>query len=228
MNKKYIIISILVLIVSIGAFFAVRKGLFKKTATENKLEDKARNLTDEQKKVYIEKIQKAEGSLKTIKENNKAGLHESASDIYVYIGQQYYGLGQLENAKKMYLQAIAQNPKAEQAMVGLVIIYQEIGDKPAALLAIEPAINNKTQNADIWLRYIQMRSEEGTAAVNLVSIYNNALDATKRSADLLTSFAQFQEQNGKIQEALLLWQEALKQYPDNEAFKNEIKRLKSK
>lgn len=128
----------------------------------------------------------------------------------------------------MYLQAIAQNPKAEQAMVGLVIIYQEIGNKPAALLAIEPAINNKTNNADIWLRYIQMRSEEGTAAVNLVSIYNNALDATKRSADLLTSFAQFQEQNGKIQEALLLWQEALKQYPDNEAFKNEIRRLKSK
>ncbi|MBI5530195.1 MAG: hypothetical protein HY918_01715 [Candidatus Doudnabacteria bacterium] len=227
MNKKYIIILILVLVVLFGGLFVLQKGILKKTYTEKKLSDKNRNLTDQQKRVYQDNIKKAEDYLKSLQTNNKAGLHQSIDETYIYLGQEYYGLGELEMSKQMYERALAQSPKAEQAMVGLVIVYQEAGDKSAALAAIEPAILNKTKTADIWLRYIQMRIEEGAAAVNINSIYNDALNATDRSVDILSSFAQYQEQNGNLKDSLALWQEALKKDPKNSSFENEIAKLKN-
>jgi tetratricopeptide (TPR) repeat protein len=91
---------------------------------------------------------------------------------------------------------------------------------------LEKVLENNPKNPDVWLRYIQLRKDTGSSYGDVNQVYTTALEKTERNTDIITSYAQFKEQNGRIQDAVSLWQEAAKTNPSNPTlYQQEIIRL---
>jgi len=145
----------------------------------------------------------------------------------MYLGQQYFGLGQMEKSKQEFLTVLQIEPNYEPAFAALALTYSDAGELPEAQLALESAIKSNSKNYNIWLQYIGVRQAMGASNEELGQLYEDALLATSRYTDILTKYAQFEESVGNIAEAIALWEEALKNYPENAQFYNtEINRLK--
>ena len=186
-----------------------------------------RNLFQAQEKIYTDRIEKAKAFIAGLKpgQQNYSG---ELCNAYIYLGQQYYGLGQLELSKEMYEKAAQSDSKNAQAWVGLAMTLAEGGDLYGAQAALDKALEISPQDADIWLRSIQLRDKTGSSAADVNQLYQQALEATGRKADIITSYAQFEEKQGKIEAAILLWQEAVKNNPISaSAYEAEITRLKA-
>jgi len=226
--KKSIIFAIAVVLVC-AAVAVVRYNKNQGPAPDQGmvLADKTRALTEDQKKIYEDRLAKAQEYLKTIKPSQPDYVTQMVN-TYVNLAQQYYGLGKLEQSKQAYYKALALDKNNEQALIGLSLTLIEGQDTAGGQKILEQALASNPKNYDVWLRYIQLRQTMGLDAAGLDDLYKQALEKTGRYADILAHYAQFLEQQGNIKQALLMWQEALKQYPDNSAYKQEVARLKKK
>ncbi len=228
MNKKiiYFVIIIVVILAAAGLFWRSKyQGL--KIQQKTTLPNVERNLTAEQKKIYTDKIAKGEEYLKNLKPQDK-NFSQEQLNTYMYLGQLYYGLGDLQKSKEMYELALKNDPKNEQVLVGISSALVEAKDLYGAQAILEKALENSPKNPDVWLRYIQLRNDTGASFGDINQIYTTALEKTERKTDIITSYAQFQEKNNHIAEAISLWQEALKAYPNNAVmYQQEINRLQN-
>lgn len=229
MNKKNII-AVVVIIVLLAAmavgFWKYQKNYSQKSLPSGLvLADKQRNFTPDQRKIYTDKIVKAKDYLTTLNPK-QANFSNEQFNTYVFIGQQYHGLGEFQKAKEYYDKALAIRPTDEQATVGLSMVLIEAGEKDVAATLLQKALENNPKNYDVWIRYIDLRATLGASDQDLDSLYKQALEKTERYIDVVTKYAEFQEKLGKVQEAIELWREAVKLYPDNAAMYNaEIQRL---
>ncbi|MCL5666491.1 MAG: tetratricopeptide repeat protein [Patescibacteria group bacterium] len=227
MRKKIIIIItiIIAMAAAAGGYWYFQKNRHNSKAPGAKsLADIQRNLTVEQEKAVNGRIQKAEDYLKTLKPEQKNYNYEQAN-TYEYLGQQYYALGQMQKSKDMYEKALALEPDDESMQVGLATTLTEAGDKAGARQFLEKALQSNPKDSDLWLRYIDLRQTMGATAQDLGDLYSQALEKTNNYIDVLTKDAAFQEQQGNTAAAISLWQQASKQQPDNQAYKEEIGRL---
>jgi cytochrome c-type biogenesis protein CcmH/NrfG len=226
MRKSFIIglVVLFVLVLAGGGFFWYQKNQHQPPGQS--LPNKDRNLTQDQQKFYQDRIAKAESYLSSLNPSQPNFKQEQAS-TYIYLGQQYFGLGQMQKSKDAYNLALRADPKQAQALVGLAVTLLDAGDTGGAQQALEQALGYDKSNPDIWLRYIDLRQNLGASVKDINEIYQQALASTGRYIDVLTRYANFESQNGQIQQAIALWQEAAKQYPNNSAFTDEIKRLQN-
>lgn len=216
-----ILIILLAAALAAGGWWLKQK---KSVPTGSVLPNKERNLTQDQQKIYNDRIAKAQSYLASLKPSQPNFKGEQIN-TYVYLGQQYYGLGQLQKSKEMYGAVLALAPNHEQALVGLALTLHDAGDAAGERRLFEQALKSNPNNPDVWLRYIDLRQALGASAQELSDLYAQALEQTSRNIDVVTRAAGFQEQAGNLQASLALWQEAAKQYPDETAYREQIKRL---
>lgn len=228
MGKPFIIsfIILILLVLAGGGFFWYQKNQHQSLGQS--LPNKDRKLTQEQQKFYKDRIAKAESYLRSLNSSQPNFKQEQAS-TYIYLGQQYFGLGQMQKSKDAYNQALKADPKQEQALVGLAVTLSEAGDTASAGRALEQALGYNKSNPDVWLRYIDLRQSLGAPVKDkdIDDIFQQALSFTGRNIDILTRYANFESQNGQTAQAIALWQEAAGQYPDNAAYQDEIKSLQN-
>ncbi len=221
--RRYIILTILIILL-IGAGFWYRSQHTDVAINQGKiLPDKNRNLDEGAKKIYTDRIKKAEYDLENLKptDSNTQKIND-----YIYLGQQYFGLGFLDKSKQEYLKVLQLDTRNETALVGLALTYMDAGDFEDARSSLEIALTNNPKNYNLWLQYIDLRQAAGTSNEDLSKLYDEALKSTNNYPDILTRDAQFQEKWGNIDKAIMLWQEVAKKNPDGaQIYNQEIARL---
>lgn len=224
-NYKVILVFILLVLVSAFVFWKQKQN---GVSQQNGLINKSRNLTEEQKGVYLDRIQKANHFAKNI---NPADVNfkQLLLNNYIYLGQQYFGLGELQKSKEMFEQSITYNSTEPQSYVGLAMVYEDAGDTNSQAEALKKAVELAPQNSDIWVRYLNVKKQNGSTNPEMHELYKTALEQTKRKADIIISYANFQAGIGNTKEAIALWQEVILQFPENKAiYQAEINKLKNK
>ncbi len=227
MQKKFIVILIIILVILFGiAGWWLNKNQNNKTDLGiNDLKNRVVSLSPDQEKVYFDRIKTANDYFKTLKPSTPNYQLEQIK-TRMYLAQQYYGLGQLQESKNMYDLILKSEPKNEQALVGLSLIFIDAGKLEDAIKVLKVATESNPENTDTWLRYIALRQGMNVGEAEMRTIYENALSKTNRAVDILTKYAQFLEQAGKLEEAKNLWLEAAKIYPEKAGlFEQEAKRL---
>lgn len=210
-----------------GGFLWRQKSRLGSSQRERVLADVDWNLTKEQKKIYTDRIEQANNYLASLSPS-QPGFALEVSSVYVFLGQQYYGLGLLHKSKEMYELALKKDSNSENAIAGLALTLTTGGDKEGARELLEKSLKDIPGNRDIWLQLIQLRRGMGASNEEITSLYGQALLNTDRHIDIITSNGKFFADIGKNSEAISLWQEAAKKNPDNAAaYQSEIDRLKS-
>ncbi len=188
------------------------------------LPDKARNLPKEAQGIYEQKLEEAQGYLNTLDIKNP-NYNNLAMNTYMYMAQQYFGLGRLELSKQYYEKALALDSRQQQLWVGLAEVQVDAGELSAAQETLKKAIDINPAVADVWIRFITLSQSMGMQKQDIMQLLEEALEKTKRHADVLIKAAQFYEQQGSKHEALKFWKEALERDPGNILIEQEIKRL---
>jgi Tfp pilus assembly protein PilF len=186
-----------------------------------------RNLSSDQERIYNDRITKTEDVIRSVNPQQN-GADMELANLHLQLGNQYFGLGQLDKAEDEYKKALASYEKNEQIYVALSLVQLERKDYLAARLSLEKAVELAPGNTDIWLRFIGLvkdRFPENRQEVD--DYYEKALTATGRHTDILVSFAQYQESAGKIEASRALWKEAADS-TGNSVYMEEYKRLGGK
>ncbi len=225
-QKNKIIVAILALIILGGAGIVWQI----KRATPNQgavLLNKSRNLTSDQSKFYTERISKAEEYIKTLDPADQ-NYNQNLLNTYIYIAQQYFGLGELQKSKEWYEKAVIIKPEEPQSYVGLASVFEDAGDFNAQLSALQKAVDTAPSNSDIWIRLLNFKKQHGASVVEMNELYNTALEKTQRHIDILVASATYFGQNGNVEGAIKLWQEAMVKNPSgNSLYQVEIDKYKS-
>lgn len=226
MRKKYYIIALLFIIIALGSgylyFGKTNNGFFKK---EIKVE---RNLRPEQEKVYTDRIKESEEFIKKLDPQNKDYARDKAN-AYLFLGQQYFGLGELGKSMEFTEQAAKLDPQNYNIFVFLSLVQTEAKEYQNARDTLNIAVNLAPMSADVHLRQITLIKGSFPEEKNkLPDFYEQALKATSRHIDIITSFAKYSEEAGDTEKAKSLWQEAMKKEPDNLNYLAEYKRLGGK
>ena len=225
-KKSFVIICIFAALVIVGGIWFQNRP---KPSSQNQgkvLADKERKLTAEAQKIYTDNIKKAEENLRSLKPNDPKLFLAQIND-YLYLGQQYFGLGQLEKSKKSYLKVLEIEPNYESATVGLAVTYSDAGELNEAGSLLQAAIKNNPKNYNLWLQFIDIRKTMGSSSEEINKIFQDALAGTNNYPDVVTRYAEFLESLGKISEAIAQWQQAIKINPQGATVYNqEISRLK--
>ncbi len=214
------------LALALGNHFLLKKTLdVKNLSSFSTLKNKDRNLTEAQKKFYQDRIETGEGYLKTISPEEPNRANKNASG-YVFLAQQYYGLGELGKAEDLYNKAMSEDSGYEQSYLGLAAVFEDVGDFHASKQILEKGLEKKPGFAALQLKYIEVRKTLGASVEEIEKLYQDALVKTGQAEDVLTQFASFEELNGKKTEAYELWKKALEKNPDNKVYREQAERLK--
>jgi tetratricopeptide (TPR) repeat protein len=222
MNKKYIGISVLILAVIVAGilYFGLKKEDSKKYVIDRKL-------SPAQQQQYKDNITKGQETLKAL-DKNKETYKSAAAEGNIYIAQQYSGLGELSEAENYYNEALKIYSQDASALVGIALLKIEEKDFASARTLLGQATEYAPDNADIWLRYIQITREYfPNESQEIQGLYEQAIQKTRSHIDILTSYAQFLEQKGDIENAKRIWKQAADQNPTNPVYMQEYNRLSS-
>lgn len=225
MRYKILGLILIVFVLIAGSLFLWQKSRLSGLPAKG-LADKNRMLTADQQKIYIDKIQKAEKYLVSINPTANGANMEKAN-TYVFIGQQYFGLGQLEKSKNMYSQALLFDSENEQALAGLGLTFSEAEDYSKAEESYQKITEINPKNSYAWINLIQLKEKQQVKKEDIEALYNTALEKTNKYIDVITKYAQFEEQAGNRQRAIDLWQQAIVSNPEGaKIYQAEVKRLK--
>lgn len=221
MNKKYFGLIVAAVILGVVA------GLAAKPAAEpaDVVHYKDPNLTDEEKQVYRERIQKLEQDLATTSNDNEFQKYQ----LNVQIGLQHFGLGEYAEAQKRYLDATTLVPDNPTAWGELFVVENAMQDYARAKEHLEKALelNPGSQNYWRWLLELE-QGPLGASLEHLEQRYQEALRATGDHPDILVLFANFLErEKGDPGAAIEQWRRAKEKNPSSgTVYEAEISRLK--
>lgn len=222
MNKKYlayvvgaVAIALLVFLLATG-----KKEAEKQYKTQVPVE-----LTEQQRAEIEKNITVTEGKLEASKKQNVPD--QEVFNLYMQLGSYEYSRGNLIGARDAYLKAGELNPKGAGVWAGLFPVYRDMGDLDGAEGALKKTLSLNSKDWNIWRAYIDFEQYQRQASIDqLNKIYQDALEGTHTDINIVTVYAQFlEEQKHDLQSALNLWKIALLQQPNNQLFKDEIKRL---
>ncbi|MBL8030562.1 MAG: hypothetical protein JNN11_04930 [Candidatus Doudnabacteria bacterium] len=225
--KKFLLVfipGIIALAVGFGLYFINKNNT---PVADTGLKNINRNLSEDSRRVYMERIEAAEKDLAETQFTDKdASLRQTNN--HLYLAQQYFGLGELEKSKQEYLKVLNFDSKNEAALVGLAYVFAEAGDLESAEKSLKTAIEYSPKNYSVWLQYIDINRTRGVSKEGVKALFEEALAATGRYIDVVTKAANFYEQIGEKDKAVSMWEEAIKSNPGaKKTYELEIGRLKS-
>ncbi len=216
MRKKHLLLvigAILLIVLALGLVWYMRKH---DTSGGRALLNRQVNLTSEQRKIYTDRISKAQDYLRSLNPA-QASYRDEAVNTYSALAEEYYGLGDFQKSKEMYESALKLDPKNVLVLVSLVVTLREGGDLSGAESTLRSAIQDNPKYADAWLALIALRQKQNAGNNEIGSLYDQALKATDSNVDILTSDAEYQEKIGQTAQAISLWQEAKQKNPQSAA-----------
>lgn len=184
-----------------------------------------RNLTAEERKIYEDRL--AQGYEILDQYNHSASTTPADFfKVYMHIGFQYYGLGQISKAEEAYKKAAEFDPKNYNAYTALYTLYLETGENDKALQAIEKAIELAPEKPDVWRKLVELKRDKlGASNEELSGIFQEAIKKTNEHVDIVKLYAQFLENAGQYQKAWELWNVLHNHYPEEEIYQREMDRL---
>lgn len=222
-GNKQLIFGILIAIILLGAVigFTVWQEQQKQTSF---IEEVDRKLSDEDRKVYEDRLVEAERFIAEAKDN------QEKSDALVYKAVQLSGLGKLAEARDVFIQAAEVNPENFNIYVHLYQVYFEMGNYQQAEASIQKSLELLPNNPDAWRRYLLLAVEKlDWSESEIRDLYALAEAAVKEKTDIFTSFAGYLESIGDISGAIEQWQKAQEAHPESyEIYEAEIQRLRNK
>ncbi|MDP2648145.1 MAG: hypothetical protein Q8P35_02810 [Candidatus Yanofskybacteria bacterium] len=197
-------------------YFTWPKGLINK---------KEISLTDDQRNSFEIQLKTAQDKLKqqdiNLSDNEKALL-------YFNMGRAQFGLGLYNESRKNYERIIKlqlDNPTVQYDYFNVLLAMQ---DYKKAEEAARKGVESFPRHADLWKGYIALEKEYfGIDDTQLVSLYIEAMERSFHHPDIVVPFAHYLEEKGNIIEALKYWGALAGQYPDNQLYKEQIKRLEA-
>lgn len=229
MNKKYLYGLVGLVVLVLIAWAIVRQPgsngePAKKQAFRETIEV---SLTPEQKTALEQKISDTQGKLEASKTQNVP--QQEIYSLYIDLGLNSYALGNLKAAKEAYLQAMDIAPNHPGVWVAIYPVYRDMYDYDNARAAIKKAVSLNPRDWNTWRNYLELEQYQFHATTEqLEKLYQEALEKTNYDINVLTVYAKFlEEQKGDLRSALNNWKIALQQQPNNQLFKDEIKRLEA-
>lgn len=224
-RKIYILIGVLV-IAGIAGVLALRYKEGGFSARKDIVVE--RNLTAQQANIYAERVSKAEEYLKNLKSKNQSPAIDLAN-AHTNLGQLYYGQGRLSKAEQEFNKALEYDNLNINTLLSLSLAQIDMKDFASARVTLERAREAEPANADIWLRYINLTIEKFSEnKEDILKLYEQALKATARHVDVLSSYGQYLEKAGDLEGAKTAWKEAADKAPESPQYLQEYKRLGGK
>ena len=222
MNKQ-LIFGIIIAILVTGAFIGYNQWSKSKKQTSF-LQEVDRKLSDEDRKIYEDRLVEAEKFIAEAQNN------QDKSDGLIYKAVQLSGLGKLALAKDVFLQAADIKPENFNIYVHLYQVYFEMGNYKQAEASIQKSLELQPNNPDAWKKYILLEVEKfNKPESEIIGLYAQALAAVQDKTDIFTDFAGYLEKIGDIEGAIKQWQKAMESYPVNaEVYQGEINRLRQR
>jgi tetratricopeptide (TPR) repeat protein len=207
-----------VIVLTIGGYGFLKKD---KAPYQNFTTYKDFHLTEASKKIYTDKLNEISKQLgSSISDAEKYGL-------YIQQGFNFYGLGQLQDAKNSYEKALQIKSDDAAAYNALYQTQLEMGDNLGAESSLKKALDLYPVSADAWRKYIQFEADIMHRDDNAINgLYIQAINKTNSNVDIMTVYAQFLEKTGNLQAAKEYWQKAIIANPKGKKiYQAEVDRL---
>lgn len=225
MNKRLTIsIVALALLVGlgVGGYYYYQK---QERLPDNAILSKNPQLTDEERKVFTDKISEMQSKLED--------GNPSDQDRYQYLielGNSYRGIGELKQARGAYLDATRSMPDNPVAWYELATLEILMEAKQLAQMHIEKAIELNPSNAQYWQSYLVLIDNNPDVTKSLVEEkFNQAIRGTNGNADLIAMYASFLERTNNLPGAVQQWRRAIEADPGRrQQFEDEISRIQEK
>ncbi len=186
--------------------------------------------------------QHSQGNLEKARELYSKILQQNPkyTRVYVLLGSVEYNMGNLGEAEKLFRKAIEIDPEYAVAYYNLGFIMEETGDIDAAIEYYKKATQLNPENADAFHRLgtllkqrgdvegairafkraIELGDREGVAEEEIEDILSKVYDQVRekekiREAEDLLAEGFFLEENGRLEQAILKYKEALKIAPNH-------------
>lgn len=179
------------------------------------------SLNPDSKKIFEDRIVEAQKKIDSFTDKTPA---QEKINYYFALAAAERGLGNYGTAEELFLKIIALEPKNADIHNAYASLLWMAKEYTHARTEINTAIALQPENADFWLSKIMYNTGAKTSVME--KIYDNALSATKRDIDIVTSFASFEQKIGNKEKAIKLWKEAQTLYPDRKGlYQTEIDAL---
>ncbi len=149
-------------------------------------------------------------------------------DIYLSLAQQYALIGKGEEAYDYLLRAGKQDPGNSLTFQTMGNLMESLKAYPAAEEAYRQATIVQPQILQNHLAFITFYIGQKADAVKIESAFAFALEKSGRATNVLKEYAQWLEGQKEIAKAITIWEEVLKQVPEDRAVKDKINQLKRK
>lgn len=244
MRNKYVYFTLLIIILVIGVFLFPKKKVVNKIDSiepKTELTEKAGNtkvlVADNKNLILKKEVQLSKESQlfldNRIKEYEaKVALFTKGTSVeeminaYFILSADYRSLGEYGKAKEIIEKAMYLDSKDSNLIQVYSSLLALMGDKNLALSYINKAIAISGLNPNYWLWKLDLEKDNGVSVKSLELIYKNALKETGNDLNIVTTYAQFLEDQKRNNEAIIQWKKAIEIYPANKAiYQAEIDRL---
>lgn len=149
-------------------------------------------------------------------------------DIYLSIAQQYALVGKGEEAYDYLLKAAKQDPGNSLTFQTMGNLMESLKAYTAAEEAYKQATIVQPQILQNHLALIGFYLGQKADTVKIEAAFTFALEKSGRATNVLKEYAQWLEGQKNIAKAITIWEEVLKQVPEDRAVKDKINQLKRK
>lgn len=147
---------------------------------------------------------------------------------YITLGQQYELLGELGLARDAYMGAASENPNAGLPWIDLGILYPRMGSNNLATSAFKRAISLEPTLVQAWEGIINFsRNNLNYGISETKALYAEALKATSNNARLYKAYADYLVSIGERANAVTLYENLVKAYPEDQNLKTLLNNLRS-
>ena len=164
-------------------------------------------------------------NIETLKEKiNEEGA--DVYDIYLSIAQQYALVGKGEEAYGYLLKAAKQDPGNSLTFQTMGNLMESLKAYTAAEEAYKQATIVQPQILQNHLALITFYISQKADTTKIEDAFAFALERSGRATNVLKEYAQWLEGEKNKAKSLTIWEEVLKQVPDDRAVKDKINQLK--
>lgn len=212
-QKNRIIITIIALIIlAIIGYAAYKNGYFnyKDTQTEEPASDGEKKYTEEEIKQYDQYMKDASAFILAGDKGDKDS-YRKAIDLY-------------EKA------AAVGSDNVWVPFLNIGNLYRKLGEFDKSETAYNKALEiSKNGTDEIYFQKIDLyRYDLKKSNEEVGKLYEEALDKVVYNANVILRYATFLRDTGQFEKALSYYETLVKNYPDNQAYKDEVAAIKAK
>ena len=186
--------------------------------SEEQLIQLMRDRSEEQRKIFMDRIAAAKDLL---------AKNPNDTDALEIIGFLHDTLGDKETAQKYYKEVLRLNPESVPALNNLANIYRDREDFSGAEKLYLKITEVEASNIEAWrdlhdlYRYLYKSKEDQADDILLSGLEKNPDDP-----QILAMLATYYQDTGDKEKAIEYYERLVKAMPENEAAKNELKKLR--